>query len=533
MHGTERLLHSPAGKQWARIGAFPHHGINVPLFSLRTQQSSGIGEFPDLFPLIPWCKEIGLDIIQLLPLNDTGMETSPYSALSAFALNPIHLGLAQLPHVTEYSDLQAMLLDLQALNKTQRVDYAKTHAAKNCFLHKYYNHAAKAMMASSECKVFISQNPWLCEYALFKTLKIAHQWQRWEDWEPELRNPTPDEYTKLCEKFESEIAFHLFVQYLCFQQWREVKRQAEAHGVFLKGDTPILINRDSADVWRHPEFFLLQYSAGAPPDMYSEEGQNWGFPIYNWPAIEKDNYKWWEERLKIASSLYDIYRLDHIVGFFRIWAIPLGRMGHEGCFMPEDPSTWIEHGSKIMRMMVERCPMLPIGEDLGSVPPEVRQRLEELGICGTKVIRWERKWREDKSFIPYADYPDASLTTVSTHDSDLLQTWWENEPKNAREFAAFKGWNYTFELSKAHHREILYDSHHTGSLFHINLLQEYLALIPEMTWPNPEDERINVPGVISERNWTYRFRPSVEEIVASEKLRRAMQDVIEGQVKKS
>lgn len=526
MNETERLLHSQACKQWSRLGFSPHNGINISLFSLRTDQSSGIGEFPDLLPLIGWCKEIGLDVIQFLPLNDIGLDNSPYNALSGFALNPLYLGLTKLPFIEEYSDLQSLLFDFQAFNKNQHIDYVKIRSAKDCFLHRYYNYVSKAIIDSLEYKQFILENLWLQEYALFKSLKVIHQWKSWEEWEPEIRHPTAEGYARLIEKYANEIAFHIFIQYLCFQQWQEVRQCAAKHGIYLKGDIPILINRDSADVWRYPHFFLLEYSAGSPPDMYSKEGQNWGFPIYNWPALKQDNYTWWKQRLGAASTLYDIYRLDHIVGFFRIWAIPSGHLGKEGHFIPQDKAEWIEHGSKIMRVMLDSCLMLPIGEDLGSVPNEVRHCLDQLGICGTKVIRWERKWDEDQSFIPYEQYPITSLTTVSTHDSELLNMWWENQPKEARDFAAFKGWNYTFELSKLHHQEILYDSHHTPSLFHINLLQEYLALIPGMTWPNPEDERINVPGVVSERNWSYRFRPSVEEIISSQELQSKMCEIL-------
>lgn len=528
MNGTQQLQQTPVGSQWEHLGIRQHHGIDIPLFSLHSRESCGIGEYPDLLPLIPWCKALGIDIIQLLPINDTGNDSGPYSALSAFALNPIHLGLTRLPYLKEYPALEEMLPAMQQLNNTQRIDYLKVRTAKNHFLLEYYRNVVQRIISTSGYQQFVSaNNDWLLEYALFKALKIERHWQSWEQWEEALRNPTVEKIQELIKQHESEIGFHIFLQYLCFQQMQEVKESAERHGLFIKGDIPILINRESADVWGQRRFFLLQFSAGAPPDQYSADGQNWGFPIYNWAELEKEDYTWWKRRLKVASLFYHIYRIDHIVGFFRIWSIPAGRSGKEGHYIPEDPATWIEHGTKIMRMMVECCPMLPIGEDLGSVPPEVRQRLLELGISGTKVMRWERAWQqENKPFIKYENYPLASMTTVSTHDSDTLQLWWENSPQEAKEFAAFKGWEYTYDLSRARHQEILRDSHHTNSLFHINLLQEYLALISGMTWPNPDDERINLPGVISERNWTYRFKPSLEEIVSSPELSQVMRDIL-------
>lgn len=526
MNDEERLLNSPAGKQWKQIGVRPHHGIAIALFSLHSNESSGIGEFLDLLPIINWCKELGLDVIQLLPLNDTGNDTSPYSAISAFALNPIHLSLAHLPYLKHSSDLLAMLPAMHALCNTQRVDYTKVYTQKRQFLQEYFRSCSSSILSSQEYLQFVSQNQWLQEYCLFKILKIECNWQSWEQWDEELKNISDLTFQELLKKYESEVTFHSLLQYLCFQQMLLVKEYAEGQGVFLKGDIPILISRESADVWRHRHLFQTQLSAGAPPDMYSAEGQNWGFPIYDWDAIEKDHYSWWRLRLKVASNFYQLFRVDHIVGFFRIWAIPDGQLGSYGFFVPERTDIWIAHGAKIIEMMLESCPMLAIGEDLGTVPPEVRQYLDRIGICGTRVMRWERNWDGDKHFIKYENYITASMTTVSTHDSETLQLWWENNPKEARDFAEFKGWVYTVELSKSHQQEILYDSHHTHSLFHINPLQEYLALVPGMTWPNPDDERINLPGVISDRNWTYRFRPSIEEMSSSLPLRQVFQLVL-------
>lgn len=526
MNDEERLLHSPAGKQWNQIGVRPHHGIAISLFSLHGRDSCGIGEFLDLFPMIDWCKDVGLDIIQLLPLNDAGNDTSPYSAISAFALNPIHLSLAHLPYLDQTPSLLATIPAMQALSNSQRVDYTKVYVQKRQFLEEYFRILSSRILSTQEYFQFVKENKWLEEYALFKILKIERNWQSWELWSDDLKNISEETFQELLKKNESEVTFHSLLQFLCFQQMQKVKDYAQKRGVFLKGDIPILISRESADVWRHRSLFKMQLTAGSPPDMYSAEGQNWGFPIYNWEAMEKDGYAWWRQRLKIASYFYHLYRIDHIVGFFRIWAIPLGQSGRNGHFVPENPSTWIDHGAKILHMMLENCPILPIGEDLGTVPPEVRKFLNSIGICGTKVMRWERNWDGDKQFIRYENYLPASMTTVSTHDSDTLQLWWENNPKEARDFADFKGWIYTFELSKAHQQEILRDSHHTNSLFHINPLQEYLALVCGMTWPNPDDERINVPGVISDRNWTYRFRPSIEEIISSESLKKVIHDIL-------
>lgn len=166
-----------------------------------------------------------------------------------------------------------------------------------------------------------------------------------------------------------------------------------------------------------------------------------------------------------------------------------------------------------MKLMLQAAPILPIGEDLGMVPPSVKERLYSLGICGTKVMRWERRWDEDGGFIPIDHYQIMTMTTVSTHDSDTLQLWWRHFPKEAKIYAEFKGWPYQPFLSLDHHEQILRDSHHSSSLFHVNLLQEYLALFPELVSTNPHNERVNVPGTVNDINWTYRFVPTVEQLI--------------------
>ena len=508
---VQNLTNSATGSQWKTIGIKNHHGIALPLFSLHSNKSCGIGEYLDLIPLIDWCQSIGFDVIQLLPLNDTGLETSPYSALSAYALNPIFLSLSQLPGGEETSSLKRQITELQIVtNRTQRVDYKSVQQRKDFFLREYYRLHGANITNQEDFKKFTKDNDfWLPQYALFKSIKIQQGWSSWEQWP--VFDPPP-----------SDVNYHIFIQYLCFKQFASVKKHAEEKGVFLKGDIPILINRESADAWHHRNFFLLDLAAGAPPDMYSQEGQKWGFPLYNWDALASENYRWWIERLTVAANLYHIYRIDHIVGFFRIWAIPLSRPARDGHFVPEDRSTWIKHGETIMKVMVENSSMLPIGEDLGTVPPEVRVSLRNLGICGTKVMRWERRWEGDKSFIDPKEYIAESMTTVSTHDSETLEMWWKNQSEEAKLYANSVGWTYTPTLSKKQRFDILNSSHKSGSLFHINLLQEYLALFPEMVWPNPEDERINLPGVISDKNWSYRFLPSIEQIVSNEKLKQDM-----------
>lgn len=522
---VDELLASATATHWQRIGIRQHHGINVPLFSLHSASSAGIGEFPDLLPLISWCHNIGLDTLQLLPLNDTGPNTSPYSALSAFALNPLHLGLANLPNLYENDHLAAALKELQLLSQTERVDYHQIQTLREHFLKEYFQKFSTDILASEEYRHFCEQHSWLKGYALFKALKIQCHWQPWGSWPEEIKNCDPIHCEQLEKKLETDIAYHCFLQFFCFQQMQQVKQHAESLGVFLKGDIPILIDHESADLWLHRPLFDTKLAAGAPPDAYAANGQNWGFPLYNWEEMEKQGYSWWKERLAFASNFYHIFRIDHIVGFFRIWGIPEGALATEGQFVPSDPEAALEQGKKLMKMMIEASPMLPIGEDLGVVPTKVRIELKHLGICGTRVMRWERDWEGDHHFLTPNEYPPLSVTTVSTHDSPSLQLWWMQHSEEAHDYCLSQGWQYEAPLSLEYHFALLYASHHTSSLFHINLLQEYLAFIPEFVNPNPEEERINIPGIVSYKNWSYRFKPSIEKIIENAELARLISDL--------
>jgi 4-alpha-glucanotransferase len=523
---TTLIRSTPAAQHWKNVGIKHHHGIAVPLFSLH-QNGQAIGTYSDLIPLIAWCKEIGLDVIQLLPLNDTGRDTSPYSAISAFALNPIHLNLQQLPYVDEDYTLQEMLQNHSKAEKNRKhVDYANIHIFNEAFLSRYiatWGSQLREQPLFAKCMQF----PWLQGYALYKSILVANDWNGWEIWEQHERQPTPTEYQELLHTYEHDVFYHSAVQYLCWREWKMVRDAADNAGILLKGDIPILINRASADVWQHRSLFNLELCAGAPPDMFSTEGQNWGVPLYRWDEQKASLYSWWQQRLESAALLYHVYRLDHVVGFFRIWAMKPEDRGSQGFYRPSEPERWIPEGEERMQVLIEAASLLPIAEDLGVVPNEVRQCLTELGICGTKVIRWERLW--EKPGQPYIDpttYPPLSLTTVSTHDSELLRQWWTTSPEDAKSLCQMQGWNYQQELSVELIQAILRLSHHSSSLWHINLLSEYLAMFPDLRYAVAEDERINIPGTVQDANWSVRLRPTLDELVAHSGLKKAMRNVI-------
>lgn len=500
--------------QWARIGLRPHHGIALPLFSLRSETSCGIGEFLDLIPLIDWCKKAGFDVLQLLPLNHSEEEPSPYSCISSCALNASYLSLYALPLLEHCPELKNKLPGLRLLDQTDRVNHAEVARYKIDGLKIYAEQVGKQVLEEPDTKTFLANNPWLKSYALFRVLQTEQKGAPWHLWPPELTDPTSTRREHLYKSREKEISFHYLVQYLCFQQLKAVKEHARAAGLFLMGDIPILMNTESADVWEHVEYFDLNLAAGAPPDPYNSEGQNWGFPLFNWNALRKDQMRWWKQRLTYAESFFDLFRIDHVLGFFRFFAIPPHRSAKEGRYVPEDAAACEAQGVELLSCIASATQMLPIAEDLGTPLPCVKPTLENLGICGTKVMRWEREWGKTKRYTPLRDYPPLSLTCVSTHDSETLALWWKLYPEDARIFAAEKGWEYNAHLGRAEREHILRESHRSGSLFHINLLQEYLAYFPELVHSDPEDERINIPGTFSPKNWSYRCIPSVEEIAS-------------------
>jgi 4-alpha-glucanotransferase len=497
---------------WSKIGLHSHHGVLIPISALRTDRSCGIGEFLDLIPMIDWCASLNMDVIQILPINDSGNDPSPYNALSACALDPIYLSLADLPGAAIDRDI------FSSLTRLPRIDHRTVRSEKLKVLRKYF----EEHLRKQETEEFMRKNRWVQTYALFKAYKDEYGETSWEEWPEEAKAPTPFGYV---DKREA-VAFYCFVQLLCFEQMRKVKAYASSKNILIKGDIPILLSPDSADVWSERRLFDLSLAAGAPPDFYNPKGQYWGFPLFRWQVMRDAHFVWWKERLDVAAEIFHLYRLDHVVGFFRIWAIPKGKKPTEGHFVPHNLALWPNQGREILEMMIDSSPLLPVAEDLGTIPDFVRPILKKLGVCKTCVMRWERYWHGDRSYIPFDRYEPLSLTTVSTHDSEPLVIWWKNHPDEAALMAQLKGWHYTPILTFEQHLSLLRDSHHTASYFHINLLQETLSLFPELRWPNLNDERINIPGTTLPTNWTYRFRPTVEEIVSHQGLREAFRTIL-------
>lgn len=318
-------------------------GTAIPVFSIRSTEDFGVGDFYDIKKMVDWCVKTGQKVIQLLPINDTTktgswIDSYPYSANSTFALHPMYVRLDAVGVLSDESKREHFKKIGEELNILKEVDYEAVTKAKDGYLREIFAQKGISDLKSKEFKAFFSVNEeWLIPYAAWRVLcKIYgtpdnQQWGKYSRYDAEIVD-------KLCEEHKMEIDYHRFVQYHLDRQLREVRDYAHLHGVALKGDIPIGIGRFSVDAWQHPDLFNMDCQAGAPPDDFSVLGQNWGFPTYNWDEMAKDGFQWWKDRFGKMSEYFDAYRIDHILGFFRIWQIPLDAVhGLLGYFNPALP----------------------------------------------------------------------------------------------------------------------------------------------------------------------------------------------------
>ena len=314
-------------------------GVAIPVFSLRSKDDFGVGEFLDLIKLVDWCVATGQSVIQLLPVNDTVMnrnweDSYPYNANSTFALHPqfLHLPDAGVKVDREYKKLQ------KELNSQPAVDYEKVNEHKERLLRKAFAACGEKTLESREYRKFLLENSrWLLPYAAFRVLRDDFGTACFREWGGYAKY-SAKKIKDFCSQRRADVDFHCFVQFHLHCQLKRVRDYAHSKGVILKGDLPIGISSTSVDAWMFPELFNLDSCAGAPPDFFSADGQNWGFQTYNWDRMEKDDFAWWKARLGKMSEYFDAFRIDHILGFFRIWEIPLkyrsGMMGHFNPALP-------------------------------------------------------------------------------------------------------------------------------------------------------------------------------------------------------
>jgi 4-alpha-glucanotransferase len=472
-HGTERIS-----------------GVLVPVAALRGEAGTGIGEFADLPALAGWCAANGQKIIQLLPVNDTGTQSSPYSALSAFALHPIYIRITDLPEYSSLAgeDRRAVDEGLEVLRRDHdgraRFDYPAVLAAKMEILRRIYAASLTEITEGKELTAFLRGNPWVKGYAVFRTLKDRFAGKPWTEW-PEHRDIDATALGKLWKEAATreETRFHAWLQLRASGQFAAAARAAEKVGVALKGDIPILMNEDSVDAWYDRDIFRTELRAGAPPDMFSELGQNWGFPIYNWQRLAERDYDWWRDRLREASRYYHAYRIDHVLGFFRIWAIPAGNWsGIPGFFWPQHGISrddlhengfddgrirWLAEphmpgdrlrdvlGDAMAALVGGEAPVLRQlpGEDLFVFDPGVtgEQTLSELSVDQEARDLLLGEWR-DRALIPL---PDGTFSPTWTfRDCSRYQTLTDGEKDRFEGLVAARGADSN-ELWADHGRGIL------------------------------------------------------------------------------
>ncbi len=357
--GENRHLHLPAqkitqNKTYIFDGLFRREkpwkgaGVAIPVFSLRSQQGLGIGEFNDLINMIDWASKVGLKMIQILPVNDTTatytwVDSYPYAAISVYALHPVY---ASLDRICAYyqTELPAEYLQKrESLNTLSEVDYEEVIRTKMKFFQEMYDEVRSTLDTDQDYQSFCRQNgEWLKDYAAFSYLRDIYQTANFHEWRDyqvyhsdvinDLLSPESDHY--------NQVRLYYFIQYHLHIQLKRVSEYARKHGIVLKGDIPIGIYRYSVDAWVAPHLFYMDSQAGAPPDYFSRSGQNWGFPTYNWERMATDGYSWWRKRLSKMADYFDAYRIDHVLGFFRIWEIPCEMIdGTLGYFYPALPFT--------------------------------------------------------------------------------------------------------------------------------------------------------------------------------------------------
>jgi 4-alpha-glucanotransferase len=317
-------------------------GIAIPVFSLRGENGFGVGEFTDLKPLVDWCQQTGLKLIQLLPINDTSAthtwsDSYPYAAISAFALHPLYLNLSRVVTPANQHLLEKLEDQRNRLNTLPAVDYEAVMNAKLAFIKQIYPSQQHATFKSKNYRRFFEQNKiWLLPYATFCCLRDKHGTADFNQWPESERRFQDAEKGRLAAS--DDVALHYFIQYHLHCQLKEAAEYAHANGVILKGDLAIGVSCHSAETWRQPELFHLDVQAGAPPDAFAAKGQNWGFPTYNWECMKETGYEWWKRRFEQMALYFDAFRIDHILGFFRIWSIPLNAVeGILGFFAPALP----------------------------------------------------------------------------------------------------------------------------------------------------------------------------------------------------
>ena len=514
-----------------------HAGLLVPLFSMPSTRSWGIGEIADIPVFASWLSLAGQDLLQLLPINEMAVgQRSPYSAMTAMAIDPIFISVHQLEDFVAAGGEAAMGAGwreaLGAARRSPTIDYPLVREVKGPALRKAFArfHAEEWRRATPRAAALrawcAEQSWWLDDYALFRALHAHHQDRPWHEWPPAVASRAAGALVEARREHEDGILYRSWLHWVADLQWRAARRAARP--VRLLGDLPFMVDADSADVWAHADAFRLDAAVGAPPDAFSKDGQNWGLPVYRWDVFEERGFSWLRDRARRSVALYDGYRVDHLVGFYRTYVFPTD--GSEAFFTPEHEDDQLRLGEAVLGVFAEPGARI-IAEDLGTIPDFVRHSLARLGIPGYKVFRWEREWKQPTQ--PYRDpalYEAASVATTGTHDTETIAAWWDGLDEAERLMAlaapgvaerlgddALPAGDFTPALRDTL-LEVLFAS---GSDFLLLPVQDVFG------WR----ERVNLPASQGDHNWTWRMPWPVDTLTDQPEARERAEQLARWSVK--
>lgn len=487
-------------------------GILQPLFSLRSRADAGVGDFASLDGFFAWLQQAQQKLLMVLPLLPTAPgDPSPYGTRSAFGLNPLFIHLGWLPEGVSFTAEEQAKLDEARASRAVRYDlvapvkYAALERAWATF--ERQGASARSREFDAWCA---EQREWLDGYALFATLSEAFDRKPWWEWPAGLANRDPKALEVARQEHRKRVRAHQWLQWVADSQWAKVRAQARARGVLLCGDEPFIISQDSADCWCFPKYLRRDARLGVPPDDFNADGQDWGLPWFDFEALQADGDGWLKFRAKKAAGYYDLRRVDHAIGYFRQYV--RDAQAPRGRFVPGDEGAQRARGERNFRLLSEGAGI--VAEDLGVIPRFARDVLASLGLPGYQVMRWSR---EDGVYRDPRHYPEVSLVTTGTHDTETLRAWWEGAPQWERE-AVCRTWPELWRFSPpptAFGPEV-----HEALLRAALNSQSALCVLP---WQDVfgEAERVNTPGTVGDHNWCYRMKQDVEDLPQADEARRA------------
>jgi 4-alpha-glucanotransferase len=491
-------------------------GVAVPLFSLASANSWGVGEFADLPVFAHWLHAAGQSLVQLLPITEIPeAETSPYSSLTAMALDPIAIRLADVPEFAaaggEAQLSDAERAELEAARRSGKVEHRIIRTLKSRYLRRAYaafvrdEQVSDSERARDFERFQRDEAWWLDDYALFQAIRRQQELRPWWQWPAPLASRDGAAIAALATEQATEIAYRKYVQWIAAGQWAEARRLSRPLRIF--GDLPFMISGDSPDVWTAQHEFRFDATVGVPPDAFSESGQDWGLPPWRWEVMAGNDFAWMRRRAKRSADLFDGFRLDHLVGLYRVYNRPLDP-AVTPFFTPADEPTQLALGEHLVGLYLQSGAEI-IAEDLGTVPDQVRDSLQRLRVPGFKVFRWEREWTAPgPPFIDPQSYPEVSVATTGTHDTEPLVAWWEELAADERarilEIPGIARHLQTLDRDALLHTTTLTPELRDATLRAVLESTSRLTIFPLQDlfgWR----ARINTPAQVSDENWTWRL----------------------------